>query len=166
MKRLLALGLVVVLAGCAGAATVERIAVPSVAGPPSWLRSQVEVEPVIADFPPVVAFVEKEVYEQALTTALADSGMLATGAGRYLLSAIPRSIQYEDGLFDVLAAAVVDYELVDTTTDESVFEETIATSGSSDDAFAGMDRLQYAGERAVTANIQELIRQLAELQPQ
>ena len=173
MKRSLAFGLIVVLAGCAGPAAVERMVAPSQGALSAPLTSQVVLEPGNVTFNSLATgervVIGRAEFEEALSISLANAGLLATSNGRYGLEAIPRDLQYQrdqSGFWELVVGAVIDYRVTDLRTGDVLLDETIATSGSSDESAFGAETLLYAAERAIGANFDALIRQLAELQPQ
>jgi len=173
MKRWLVIGLIIVLTGCAGPAAVERMVAPGRGVLSAPLASQVVLEPgnvtfnILASGDRVV--VGRAEFEEALSISLANAGLLATSNGQYGLEAIPRDLQFlqgQSGFLELAVGVVIDYRLTDLRTGDVLLDETIATSGTSDEAYAASDRMLYGAERAIGANFQELIRQLAELRPQ
>jgi len=161
------------LAGCASAASGERMTVPmtAVAGlqAPPALHHRIAIGQVVGghDTNPLwMSKVGNPEFARALRDSLAGAGLLAEGPapGAYVLSANLLRLKQPVFGFNMKVTATVEYELRERASGLPVFQTQVATPYTAEmgDAFLGVERLRLANEGAIRLNIQQLIAQLVE----
>ena len=162
----LACGLLLALAGCAGEARTSAMVVDvderTLIAEDSQLFRAVAVEGVSGGEetnPMWNSEVGDPEYEEALRLSLANHAMLADGDGRFALTAELLEVDQPILGFDVTVTSVANYRLIEVATGETVFEETVTTPFTADfsSTFYGVERLRLANEGAMRENIRAFI---------
>ena len=108
-------------------------------------------------------------FEKALEASLKSVGFLSENrqSGDYKLVADLREVKQPVIGLDMTVTSRVEYQLIERSTGNSVFRETIAApyTAKMSDSFLGYERLRIANEGSIRANIERLIQKLAALVP-
>lgn len=101
-------------------------------------------------------------FGEALKNALASHAMLATGPGRYKLTAALTNIDQPIFGASFTVTASVRYRLTDVGTSKDVFDQTVTESYTANfsDALLGVERLRLANEGAMRVNIGAFLKSL------
>ena len=101
----------------------------------------------------------------ATVQALAAAGLGAASGGRYRLDGTLQQLERPYAGFAMTVTATIDWRLVDTTTGAVVYGKTLKTLGTAtlEDAVDNDPRLRIADQRAVRANLQQLVQDLSAL---
>lgn len=171
MRKILAIFSVVVLAGCATPAAVEKMAVslPITQTNPA-LKNSVAVAEVTGGRetnPMWTSQVSSDAFRRALEQSLQNAGMfnkIVTGSKYQLTAELTRIDQPMMG-FDMTVGSTVRYSLIETQTRKEVYARVIQISYTAkmSDAFIGSQRLKLANEGAVKANIESFVNDLIAL---
>ena len=162
----LACGLLLILAGCAGEARTSAMVVDvderTLIAEDSSLFQAVSVDAVSGGEetnPMWTSEVGNPEYKEALRLSLANHAMLAEDDGRFAVTAELLEVNQPFVGFDMTVTSVARYRLVDIASGETVFEETVTTPFTADfsSAFYGAERLRLANEGAIRENIRGFI---------
>lgn len=101
-------------------------------------------------------------FGEALKNALANHAMLATGTGRYKLTAALAKIDQPLFGASFTVTASVRYLLIDAGTGKDIFDQTITESYTANfsDSFLAIERLRLANEGAMRVNIASFLKSL------
>jgi len=165
------------LAGCATPARTEAMVASSVVAPiaanaSKKLRGNIAIGEVTggsATNPMWVSKVGGAEFERALETSLRNFGFLSENrqAGGYRLIADLREVNQPIGGFDLTVTSTVEYQLIDRTSNASIYRETITAPHTAKmaDAWDANERLRLGNEGSIRANIERLIQRLSSLNP-
>lgn len=176
LSSFLKLGLVstmlALLGACAQPVTPSAM-VPDVAGisvgPTSAYRGAISVGQVSGGHPTSslgVSQVSDADLRDALVRTLMDAGLGQTGGhtggGRFQLDAVLQRLEQPFAGFAMTVSATIAYRLTEVATGRMVYDNTITTPATAtlDDAIDGNVRLKIANERAVRANLRQLVEAL------
>ena len=114
---------------------------------------------------PWASAVAPDQVRDATVQALTKAGMGAASGGRYRLDATLMQLERPYAGFAMTVTATIAWRLVDGTTGAVVYSKTLKSLGSAslDDAVDNDPRLRIADQRAVRANLQQLVQDLAAL---
>jgi hypothetical protein len=166
------LGLVTValtlLGACAQPVTPSAM-VPDVtgisAGPTSAYRGAIGVGQVSGGHPASslgVSQVSDADLRDALVRTLMDAGLGQMGGSRFQLDAVLQRLEQPYAGFAMTVSATIAYRLTEVATGRVVYDNTITTPATAtlNDAVDGNVRLKIANERAVRANLRQLVEAL------
>jgi hypothetical protein len=107
-------------------------------------------------------------FAQALRDSISQSGLfakVADSAGRYKLAAFIGNVDQPVMGFSMTVKMEVSYTLVDTTSGQTVWNKTVASTytAKAGAAFAGTTRLRLANEGAAKDNIQQALTAISSL---
>jgi hypothetical protein len=104
--------------------------------------------------------------QQALVQTLAVAGLGQPANGRFRLAMLPTLDRPYAG-FAMTVTATIAWRLTDTTNGAVVYDRAFRTLGTAtlDDAVDNNNRLRIADQRAVRANLQQLVLDLFALPP-
>lgn len=171
MKKILAIFSVVVLAGCATPAAVERMVVslPITQTNPA-LKNSVAVAEVTGgrDTNPMwTSQVSGDAFRRALEQSLASAGMFnkIVAGSKYQLTADLTRLDQPMAGFDLTVGSTVRYSLIETRTRKEIYARVIQISYTAkmSDALIASLRLKLANEGAVKANIEAFVNDLIAL---
>jgi hypothetical protein len=105
--------------------------------------------------------------QQALTTMLASAQLGQAASGRFRLDAVLLTLSRPYAGFAMTVTATIAYRLTDLANGRVVYEKTLTGLGTAtlDDAVGNDNRLRIADQRAVGANLQQLVQELYGLPP-
>lgn len=114
---------------------------------------------------PWTSAVSPEQVRDATVQALAKAGLGAAAGGRYRLDGTLMQLERPYAGFAMTVTATIDWRLVDTTNGAVVYGKTLRALGTAtlEDAVDNDPRLRIADQRAVRANLQQLVQDLAAL---
>ena len=100
--------------------------------------------------------------QEALVRTLAVAGVAQGVNGRFRLDAILLTLDRPYAGFAMTVAATIAYRLTDTASGAVVYDKTLTGLGTAtlDDAVTNDNRLRIADQRAVRANLQQLVLEL------
>lgn len=100
-------------------------------------------------------------FQSALEETLRRANYLSDGSGPLQLSVMLEEVQQPLAGFDMTVTTRARYRLVDAS-GAVVFEEVVGASGTATmgEAFAGVERLRIANEKAVQANLEAFLTRL------
>ena len=100
--------------------------------------------------------------QQALVTTLASAQLGQATNGRFRLDAILLTLSRPYAGFAMTVTATIAYRLTDTTNGAVVYDKTLTSIATAtlDDAVTNDNRLRIADQRAVGANLQQLVQDL------
>ena len=157
-------------AACAPAPTVTGMVpdVPPGLAPAPALRNAIAVGSVTIGTDsgtPWRAAVAPDQVKEATAQALAAAGLGAASGGRYRLDATLMQLDRPYAGFAMTVTASIAWRLVDSTNGAVVYTRTLRGLGSAslNDAVENEPRLRIADQRAVRANLQQLVQDLATL---
>lgn len=157
------------LFGCAGGATKEGMTYIS-ATPMKFsdaLENEVTVDSVEggqSTNPLWTSEISDDAFADALKATLEALGLLSDN-GRYQLRVILKEVDQPLFGLDLTVTTVINYQLIDTQTNQTIVNETIEAKHTAtfDDAFAAIKRLRLANEGSARKNIAELVNRLSEI---
>lgn len=116
---------------------------------------------------PWASAVAPEQVRDATVQALAAAGLGAASGGRYRLDGTLLQLERPYAGFAMTVTATIAWRLVDAASGAVVYGKTLKALGSAslDDAVDNGPRLRIADQRAVRANLQQLVQDLAALSP-
>lgn len=156
------------LGGCAQPVTPSAM-VPDVTGisvgPTSPYRGAISVGQVSGGHPTSslgVSQVSDADLRDALVRTLMDAGLGQTGGGRFQLDAVLQRLEQPFAGFAMTVSATIAYRLTEVATGRVAYDNTITTPATAtlNDAIDGNVRLKIANERAVRANLRQLVEAL------
>jgi hypothetical protein len=158
-------------AACAPAPTVGEMVplpLPGLQLAPAW-RNAITVGSVTIGpdtGTPWRASVAPDQVKEATVQALASAGLGAASGGRYRLDATLLQLDRPYAGFAMTVTATIAWRLVDATSGAVVYDRTLRGLGTAtlNDAVDNDPRLRLADQRAVRANLQQLVYDLAALQ--
>ena len=114
---------------------------------------------------PWTSAVSPEQVRDATAQALANSGMGTASGGRYRLDGTLMQLERPYAGFAMTVTATIAWRLVDSASGAVVYGKTLRSLGSAslNDAVDNGPRLRIADQRAVQANLQQLVQDLAAL---
>lgn len=114
---------------------------------------------------PWASAVAPDQVRDATMQALARAGMGTASGGRYRLDATLMQLERPYAGFAMTVTATIAWRLVDAASGAVVYSKTLKSLGSAslDDAVDNGPRLRIADQRAVRANLQQLVQDLAAL---
>lgn len=174
MKKLLAaIGIAIIVSGCASGAKTENMSVfadASVVNAKTPLKANVAVKDVTGGQetnPAWKSNIGSSDFEQALEASLRYAGLLAPGkqTGTHFLTVHLEKVDQPFLGISMTVTATVNYTLTERATGKNVLVKTIALpfTAAFSDAFAGYERLRLANEGAAKVNIKALIDELIAL---
>jgi hypothetical protein len=94
-----------------------------------------------------------------LIQTLTAARLTSAGSGRFRLDTMLLTLQRPYAGFGMTVSATIAYRLTDTTAGVVVYERTLTTLGTAtlNDAITNENRLRIADERAVRANLRQLV---------
>lgn len=158
----------VLLGACAQPVTPSAM-VPDVTGistgPASVYRGAIGVGQVSGGHPTSslgVSQVSDADLRDALVRTLMEAGLGQTSGSRFQLDATLQRLEQPFAGFAMTVTATIAYRLTEVATGRVVYDNTITTPATAtlDDAIDGNARLKIANERAVRANLRQLIEAL------
>ena len=157
-------------AACAPKPTPTQMVPPLPPGlaPAPGLRNAVTVGTVTIgqdSGTPWTSAVGPDSVRDAMAQTLASAGMAAAGGGRYRLDATLMQLERPYAGFAMTVTATIAWRLVDAASGAVLYDKTLKSLGSAslDDAVDNGPRLRIADQRAVQANLQQLVQDLAAL---
>lgn len=166
------IGLVILTAGCASPARIERMAViqqPSQRLTDASLRENIAVKDITGGQetnPAWKSEIGTPEFKQALESSLRTAGLLAQGQdGAYMLTTHLESVDQPIFGLNMTVTATVSYMVTERATGKEVFSKkiTIPYTAKFGDALMGVERLRLANEGAARVNIAQLIDDLFRL---
>ncbi len=152
---------------------VDTQAVDTARGPAPSYRDTLVVAPVAGGketSPLWTSQVGNTEFQEALVrsliaTKLASANILSNPSaanGRYRLEAVLQNLQQPLMGFDLTVTATVAYKLTEIATGTVVYESTLVTPATATmgDAFIAVERLKLANEKAIRANLTNLVGEL------
>ena len=105
--------------------------------------------------------------QQALAQTLAVAGLGQPANGRFRLDGMLLTLDRPYAGFAMTVTATIAWRLTDTTNGAVVYDRAFRTLGTAtlDDAIDNNNRLRIADQRAVRANLQQLVQDLYALEP-
>jgi hypothetical protein len=167
--RLSFLGAALALLGACAKPASPSAMVPDVAGigagPASAYRSAITVGEVSGGSktsPLWTSQVDNPEFREALVRALMESGLGRADNGRLRLDAVLQKLEQPFAGFAMTVNATIAYRLTEAATGAVVYDKAITTPATAtmDDAIDGQARLRIANERAIRANLRQLIEEL------
>lgn len=164
----LATAALALLGACAKPASPSAM-VPDVAGigagPASAYRGAItagEVSGGSKTSPLWTSQVDNPEFRDALVRALMESGLGRADGGRFRLDAVLQKLEQPFAGFAMTVSATISYRLTEVATGTVVYDKAITTPATAtvDDAIDGQARLRIANERAIRANLRQLIEEL------
>ena len=106
--------------------------------------------------------VDNPEFREALVRALMESGLGRADNGRFRLDAVLQKLEQPFAGFAMTVSATIAYRLTEAATGAVVYDKAITTPATAtmDDAIDGQARLRIANERAIRANLRQLIEEL------
>ncbi|MBL0125617.1 MAG: hypothetical protein IPP88_24135 [Betaproteobacteria bacterium] len=174
MKKLLAaMGIVVILSGCASGAKVEGMSVfadAATVNAKTALKNNVAVKDVTGGQdtnPAWKSNIGSSDFELALESSLRSAGLLSGGKplGSHFLTVHLEKVDQPFIGLDMTVTASVNYVLSERASGKNVYSKSISLpyTAKFSDAFAGYERLRLANEGAAKVNIKQLIDDLIAL---
>ena len=170
-RRLLLAALVASVGACAKPATYSAMVpeVPPGVAPAAY-RSAITVGSVTVGrdtATPWTSAVGPDQVREALAQTLAAAGLGQPANGRYRLDAILLMLDRPYAGFAMTVTATIAWRLTDTTSGAVLYDRTLRSLGTAslDDAVTNDNRLRIADQRAVRANLQQLMQDLSVLPP-
>ncbi|MBN9536950.1 MAG: hypothetical protein J0H77_09540 [Alphaproteobacteria bacterium] len=176
LSSLFRLGLATVVLALLGACAqpvAPSAMVPDVTGinvgPTSVYRGAISVGQVSGGHPPSslgVSQVSDADLRDALVRTLMDADLSQaggqTGGGRFQLDAVLQRLEQPYAGFAMTVTATIAYRLTEVATGRVVYDNTITTPATAtlNDAIDGNVRLKIANERAIRANLRQLVEAL------
>lgn len=173
MRKILIAGALVALTltgACAPGARNAMMAVPTgelaAFDPASPLRGSIQggqVQGGEETNPMLASQIANNEFNLALQASLRNAGLLAPqDGGSYRLIANIQNVRQPMVGLDMTVTMTVQYTLVPTAGGAAIFDEVVTVSGTATvgEAFAGVERLRIANERAARENIKEFVRRL------
>jgi hypothetical protein len=172
-RRLVLAALVVAsVAACAKPATYSVMVpeVPSGAAPAPVFRNAITAGSVTVGgdtATPWTSAIGPDRVRDALVQTLAIAGLGQPANGRYRLDAMLLMLDRPYAGFAMTVTATIGWRLTDTTTGAVIYDRTLRSLGTAslNDAVTNDDRLRIADQRAVRANLQQLMQDLSVLPP-
>lgn len=167
--RLSFLGASLALLGACAKPASPSAMVPDVAGigagPASAYRGAITVGEVSGGSktsPLWTSQVDNPEFREALVRALMESGLGRADNGRFRLDAVLQKLEQPFAGFAMTVSATIAYRLTEAATGAVVYDKAITTPATAtmDDAIDGQARLRIANERAIRANLRQLIEEL------
>jgi hypothetical protein len=114
---------------------------------------------------PWMSAVSPDQVQQALVQTLAAAGLGQPANGRFRLDGMLLTLDRPFAGFAMTVTATIAWRLTDTTNGAVVYDRAFRTLGTAtlDDAVDNNNRLRIADQRAVRANLQQLVQDLAAL---
>lgn len=111
---------------------------------------------------PWMSAVSPDQVQQALVQTLAVAGLGQPANGRFRLDGILLTLDRPYAGFAMTVTATIAWRLTDTTNGAVIYDRVFRTLGTAtlDDAVDNNNRLRIADQRAVRANLQQLVRDL------
>jgi hypothetical protein len=105
--------------------------------------------------------------QQALVQTLAVAGLGQPANGRFRLDGLLLTLDRPYAGFAMTVTATIAWRLTNTTNGVVVYDRTLRSLGTAtlDDAITNENRLRIADQRAVRANLQQLVQDLYTLGP-
>ena len=105
--------------------------------------------------------------QQALVQTLANAGLGQPANGRFRLDGLLMTLSRPYAGFAMTVTAAIAWHLTDVTSSAVVYDRTLQGLGTAtlDDAIDNNNRLRIADQRAVRANLQQLVQDLYALPP-
>lgn len=155
------------LYGCASGAKFENMAHTESLGIAydDSLKNEVKVKPVQGGEetnPLWTSEISAAAFQKAVKMSLSSQGLLSED-GRYKLKVILSKVDQPFFGLDLTVTTHVSYILVDTKTNQIIFDEVIVTphTATFSDAAFGVKRLRLANEGAAKKNIEGLLKKLS-----
>jgi hypothetical protein len=106
--------------------------------------------------------VDNPEFREALVRTLMESGLGRADNGRFRLDAVLQKLEQPFAGFAMTVNATIAYKLTEVATGVVVYDKAITTPATAtlDDAIDGQARLKIANERAIRANLRQLIEEL------
>ncbi len=167
--RLSFLGAALALLGACAKPASPSAMVPDIvgigAGPASAYRGAItagEVSGGSKTSPLWTSQVDNPEFREALVRALMESGLGRADNGRFRLDAVLQKLEQPFAGFAMTVNATIAYRLTEVATGAVVYDKAITTPATAtmDDAIDGQARLRIANERAIRANLRQLIEEL------
>ncbi len=116
---------------------------------------------------PWTSSVSPDQVQQALVQTLANAGLGRPANGRFRLDGLLLTLSRPYAGFAMTVTAAIAWRLTDTTNGAVVYDRTLQGLGTAtlDDAIDNNNRLRIADQRAVRANLQQLVQDLYGLPP-
>lgn len=135
------------------------------AGPASAYRSAITVGEVSGGrttSPLWASQVDNAEFREALVRTLMEAGLGRAENGRFRLDAVLQKLEQPFAGFAMTVNATIAYKLTEVATGVVVYDNTITTPATAtlDDAIDGQARLKIANERAIRANLRQLVEAL------
>ena len=169
VARLFLLGAALALLGACAKPASPSAMVPDVvgigAGPASAYRGAITVGEVTGGSktsPLWTSQVDNPEFRDALARALMESGLGGADNGRFRLDAVLQKLEQPFAGFAMTVSATIAYRMTEVATGAVVYDKAITTPATAtmDDAIDGQARLRIANERAIRANLRQLIEEL------
>ena len=114
---------------------------------------------------PWTSAVSPDQVQQALVQTLAVAGLGQPANGRFRLDGLLLTLDRPYAGFAMTVTATIAWRLTDTINGAVVYDRTLRTLGTAslDDAIDNNNRLRIADQRAVRANLQQLVQDLSAL---
>ncbi len=98
-------------------------------------------------------------FREALVRTLMGAGLGRADSGRFRLDAVLQKLEQPFAGFAMTVSATISYRLTEVATGTVVYDKAITTPATAtmDDAIDGQARLKIANERAIRANLRQLI---------
>ena len=111
---------------------------------------------------PWTSAVSPDQVQQALVQTLAVAGLGQPANGRFRLDGMLLTLDRPYAGFAMTVTATIAYRLTDTVSGAVAYDRTLTSIGTAtlDDAVANDNRLRIADQRAVGANLQQLVQDL------
>ncbi len=171
-RRLLAALSLVCVGACAPPASYSAMVAgaPSGQGPAPVYRNAITVGSVTLGRDagtPWTSAVGADQVQQALVQTLAAAGLGQPANGRFRLDGQLLTLSRPYAGFAMTVTAAIAWRLTDTTNGAVVYGRTLQGLGTAtlDDAVDNNNRLRIADQRAVRANLQQLVQDLYALEP-
>lgn len=116
---------------------------------------------------PWTSAVSPDQVQQALVETLANAGLGQPANGRFRLDGLLLTLSRPYAGFAMTVTAAIAWRLTDTTKGAVVYDRTLQGLGTAtlDDAIDNNNRLRIADQRAIQANLQQLVQDLYALPP-
>jgi hypothetical protein len=116
---------------------------------------------------PWTSAVSPDQVQQALVQTLANAGLGQPASGRFRLDGLLLTLSRPYAGFAMTVTAAIAWRLTDTTNGAVVYDRTLQGLGTAtlDDAIDNTNRLRIADQRAIQANLQQLVQDLYALPP-
>ena len=116
---------------------------------------------------PWTSAVSPDQVQQALVQTLAGAGLGQPTNGRFRLDGLLLTLSRPYAGFAMTVTATIAWRLTNTTNGVVVYDRTLRSLGTAtlDDAITNENRLRIADQRAVRANLQQLVQDLYTLGP-